>query len=468
VTGNLGPRERAICEEIVRRRRLKKRVAEALHVKQRAFACDSCKRLAAQAGRRAGKSTGLAGRFFLTAIDNPTECSVFIAISAARANEIIGTALRTIGKAIDWEPKPTSRAGQLYWIFPNGHKLWVAGCKNKADAEKFRGSRYAGAAVDECDSMRRHLQYLVEDILDPALMDLDGWLALTGTPGVTPTGYFHAITTGEDKIQSWPTYHWTALDNPFLKDPAGYLRRRREALGLSETSPTYRREWLGEWVLDLESLCYPYDAARNAIEGPLTGHDWRYVLAIDLGVVDDTAFALLAYRARDPVIRVVETRTYHNSTPSSIGLRVGEWRARYPGARIIADTGGIGKGFTAEWAARYGIFCEPAHKADCAAQIVLTGDLIRTGALKIHLPGCDTLARQWCVLPWNPDRTGHDPAYEDHESDAVRYGVMAIRPLITVASVDEPPPGTPAFEQRQEAARRAAVFANAGKPQRRR
>lgn len=453
--------QREVLRELVARDLLKRKLAAALHPKQRRFAFSKSKKSAAQAGRRGGKSTGLAGKFIKTAVENPEGLSVFIAISAARANEIIGSALHKLGRAIDFEPKPTTKDGQLYWLFPNGHRLWVAGCKTRAEAEKFRGSPYCGAAIDEADSIRNHLQYLVEDVLDWALLDLDGWLALTGTPGATPVGYFHAVTTGEDGIRQWETHHWTCLDNPHLKDAAGWLKRRCEELGLSDASPTFRREFLGEWVRDLDALCYPYDPERNAIHGPLDGHDWRYLIAIDLGVVDATAIVVLAYRDRDPNIHVVWSRSWSGLSPSQAGLKVNEVKARYPGARLVADTGGIGRGFTQEWAIRYGIATEAAHKADATAQIALAGDLVRAGTVKVHLPEAESLAKEWSILPWDIDRTGHDPAYADHESSACRYGLMAVRPLRALHDVPPPPPGSPAAEAIAEAERRRAVFREA-------
>lgn len=455
----LTDRDRAILREMVARDRLIQRIGEELHPKQRAFALDASKRTAAQAGRRAGKSHALAGKYLMTGVNHPGELSLFVAISAARANEILGAGFSVLGKRIGWQPKATTRSGQLYWIFPNGHRVWVAGCKNRAEAEKFRGSRYAGAAIDECDSMRGHLPYLVEEALDPALLDLDGWLSLTGTPGVTPAGYFWEITTGEGNRRKWPTHHWNALDNPYLPDAAGWLRRRREELGLDENSPTYIREWLGQWVRDLDSLCYPYSPGRNRIEGQLERDPaWRYVLGVDLGVVDATAFVVLAWRDQDPQIHIVESCSFTGLSPSQAGIKVGEFRGRYPGIRIVADTGGQGKAFVAEWAYRYGIRAESAHKLDSRGQICFVADLLRSGSVKVHTPGCDSLIQQWSTLPWNADRSGHDESYLDHEADAARYGMLAIRPLKAIVGVDEPPPGSPAYEAREEAKRRAEAF----------
>ena len=453
--------ERAVLVELLTRDKAVRRVLQALHPKQRAFARDLARRIAAHCGRRSGKSHGVAGRFLITAIRNPGETSVFIAISAATANEIIGQAFRVLGKAIGWQPRQTSRNGQIYWEFPNGHRLWVAGCKNKAEAEKFRGFRYCGAAVDEADSMRGHLQYLCEDVLEPALMDLDGWLALTGTPGVTPTGYFYDVTTGSNGIRRWATYHWTAIDNPYLRDPAGWLARRKVELGMDDTTPRYRREYLGQWVLDLDSLVYSYDPTINAIDGGLDtrgSDDWRYTIGIDLGVGDATAFVVGAYQLGLPDLHIVEAQSWTGLGPSTSYVKLREWMARYPRCRVVADTGGQGKAFAIEWLNQYGLAVDAAKKLDVVGQVAFVNGLLRSGVCKLHLPGCRTLAHEITQLPWNEDRTAHESSYPDHEADAFRYCVLAMRPNYR-AEVDPPTVGSPEWQIKEAARLKAETFA---------
>ena len=126
--------------ERAKRELLVQRILSALHAKQREFAQHPSRRIAAHSGRRSGKSHGIAGRLMTTAARNPGQQSVFIAISAARANDIIGRAFHVLGDSTGFRARSTKRDGQLYFEFPNGHAVWVAGCKNRADAEKFRGS----------------------------------------------------------------------------------------------------------------------------------------------------------------------------------------------------------------------------------------------------------------------------------------------------------------------------------------
>ena len=195
----------AALRELARRTLVQRRADELLidqHAKQATFVADPSPRIAAHCGRRAGKSHAIAKRLARTALVNPDGVSVFVAISAARAIEILGRGMTLFSRRHLLNAQQVQMHGQTYWKFPNGHRVWCAGCKNRADAEKFRGDPYCAAVVDEADSMRHHLEYLVEDCLDPALLDRRGWLALTGTPGATPQGYFYEITTGDEFTMS--------------------------------------------------------------------------------------------------------------------------------------------------------------------------------------------------------------------------------------------------------------------------
>jgi hypothetical protein len=312
--------------------------------------------------------------------------------------------------------------------------------------------------------MRGHLEYLTEDVLEPCLLDYSGWLALTGTPGVTPTGYFHAITTGEG-MQQWPTHHWTVLDNPYIPHAAEWLREKCEKLGLDPTSPSYLREWMGQWVLDTESLCYPYDGQINRefgsfAEGSET--DWRYILGVDLGVNDASAFVVIAYRPAMPTIHIIESVAFEGLSPSGAAAKVLAYRDRFRGLRVVADTGGIGKGFVEEWIQRFSLPVERAMKLDVRGQIALVSGLMRSGDVKVHTPASSGLIAEWQALPWNEDRDGHDEGYPDHQSDAARYAILAAQPRYK-GEKDLPEPGTPEHVRMMMDKQREAAFKRGAK-----
>lgn len=453
---------RKYLQEIVRRERLDSHVLTGFHAKQQAFVCDKAKKIVACCGRRGGKSHGAAGRYLRAAIRRPNETSVFIGVSAARANEVLGRGFAQLGKRLNLRerglmPKLSTRAGQLFYEFQNGHGVWVAGCKNKADAEKFRGDPYVLVGIDEPDSMRRHLQYLCQDVLEPTLMDFDGALMLTGTPGITPEGYFHDVSTGSNNFKKWSTHNWTVLDNTFLPHAAEWLRIRREELGLSEDSATYLREWLGLWVYDPDSRVYSYEPPRNGFRGTLGEGDWRYIIGVDLGVNDATAFAVIAYQVHLPDVFIVESWSKVGMSPSEAYVRLQEFRARYLGARVVIDSGGIGKAYAQEWQHTFNFYAEPAKKLDLLGQIAFVNGLLRSGTLHVHQVAARGVAYEMNTIPWNTDRNGHDEAYDDHEVSAARYGVLAVKPRY-LAMPEPPNPGTPEALAEEVERRKAIVL----------
>lgn len=442
---------------------LRRKVLAALSEHQYKLAASLTRKLAAHCGRRSGKSHSIAAKFFLTAIDNPGGVSVFIAISAARAYEIIGRAFTVLGKKIGWLPRATTRSGQLYFVFPNGHRVWVAGCKNRADAEKFRGDPYCGVGIDECDSLRGHLQYLVEEAVMPTLMDFDGWIVLTGTPGATPAGYFWEVTTGGGTRSKWETYQWTCLDNPFLRNPREWLTNHLLELGLDESSPGAQREWFGNWVKDLDALIYAWDSLRNGVHEPLGAwqyQPWRYVVGVDLGVVDATAAVVGAYEPGVPDLHLLESMQWAGLSPSGAYARLMELKCRYPGARFVADLGGQGKAFAQEWANTFNFHVESATKMDMLGQVAFVNGALRGGTCKVHLPGCRELVDEWSILPWDEKRKGADPGYANHLSDAGRYCIIGMSPNYK-AEVLPPEVGTPEWERQESERERREAFARA-------
>jgi hypothetical protein len=185
---------------------------------QRAFFEDMAKRKAALCSRRAGKTFGVACWLYEGGRDCPKGLSVYICLSRNNARLILWATLIAINDKYNLNLWFRTMDNQLIVQLPNGHKIWLAGCKDSAEVEKFRGTKIRRAAIDEAASFGEYLRGLVFDVLDPALLDYDGEICLIGTPGVIPAGLFYEITTGrgygQDAASKWATHSWTELDNP--------------------------------------------------------------------------------------------------------------------------------------------------------------------------------------------------------------------------------------------------------------
>lgn len=401
----------------------------ALFGKQKEFATDTSRKKTALCSRRAGKSEAIAAWLLEGAEATPGELSLYIALSRNNARMIMW---RTM-EALQRRHKPhmdrfkfREKDNQLIVETPGKHQIWLAGCKDSVEIEKFRGMKYKRVAIDEAASFGSWLNDLIFDVLEPALMDLKGELALTGTPGAIPAGPFYTATTG-DGGPLWRTHRWTVLDNPYVPHANEERVRKMEENRWDENHPTYRREWLGEWVRDEGALVYPFDK-RNIYHNRPDPDDtsWRYVLSIDVGFTDSMAIVVGAYRRHHPEIYILESFKKEGLTPSQLAVTVEKYRKRFKLQDIIIDVGGLGKGYAEEMKRKYGIECTPAQKTQKRAYIEIVRGELLSGNIKVQPVEAGALLDEWQVLTWNEDRSKPDDRFEDHCSDAALYLVRAV------------------------------------------
>lgn len=450
-------------------------------------------------GRRGGKSLCNETDLVATACEHPgLEMSLYITLTKHHSRRNLERQIEHDIKTLNIPMRRSEVDGQLYYTHQNGHAIWLTGCKDRAEADKLRGDKYRKVIVDESGSerfaaqdkdqtemgeQRDLLQYLVTEVLSPALSDLNGKLALSGSPGVLPRGYLWQVSTGDGLLAQWPTYHWTVLDNPHhpynpdhpKNDGRGGWRRFREeairagcevytdqdlAAGakgvfpglpwLKRASAAFMREWLAKWVRDSEALCYNYVVGRNGFTDddlPKDGQ-WLYVLGVDVGFKDQCTFVVTASRRNFPHVWILEAHGKSEMTPDSLAAEILRISSRYKLNRIVIDPGGGGKFEGEGIKKKYGLPIEMAKKQAKGAAIRELNGGLRAGTVRVHTSKASQLIAELMTITWNSDRTNHDDACIDDTADAAVY---AYREHPTYERWDEnpPAPGTP------EAANRA-------------
>jgi hypothetical protein len=441
---------------------------DVLHPAQRAFIDDPDKRRSALCGRRAGKSRVLGIWHYDAARDNPGSLSLCVARTKGNARRILWSqSLSEVNAQLKLGLTLKEEDGQLMVLVPTKGepaRIWLAGCQDRGEVDKFRGNKFLRASVDEAQSLDPILEELVEDVIDPALADLDGDLALSGTPGVVPAGYFFEITTGDGGRKKWSTHHFTVRDNPYFRPKYGggakYLEELLGMRGWTPEHPTYRREWLGEWVTDGGALVFPYNAGRNCFFDEDMPHDgdWRFALGIDLGAGEEptTAFVTAAYRRGHPEIWIVEAAMMAQGTPSKIAREIQRRRAERRLEVIVIDEGALGKGYADEFRAEYCLPVEPAQKLHKRAYIELVGGNMLTGQIRIHRFKARPLIDEISVLPWDEERKEPDSRYADHAAHAFLYVCRAIHPMYR-PELSPPTPGSVEWHEQERIARRKAA-----------
>lgn len=423
------------------------------------------KRFILKWGRRTGKSHALTAWLCDGWQLYPNETSVFIAQTQGHAYRILWKTLirfdqrYKLGLKLD-ESKLTA-------TFPNGYQIWLTGCSTLREAEKIRGARYRRVAIDEAGTIASDLlEYLIDDVIDPALMDLDGELALSGTPGVIPKGYFFERCTGigeHGAVAQWPMFEATCLDNPHVHG-AEYIRKKLAEKGWTEDNPTFRREYLGQWVIDFSAIIYPFVANRNGFMGedlPTNRGRHRTVISVDIGWHHDTAIVVSTSHRGHPDVWFRSAWKMPHLLPGRIAAEVE--RRRQPlivagdSIELVIDSGGSGaKTLAEDLKATYGLPFKGAHKNDKKLGMEMLRGALLDGTAHVDPYMCGPLLSEWSALPYSDDRTDHHEQYPDHCADAGLYGYRQHH--ASYRPEHEPPkPGSDEWNRRERAAERLAA-----------
>lgn len=346
---------------------------------QNAFVNDPARYISAQCSRRAGKTNGLALRYFKTMQKHPKSQCVYLGLTLESAREIMWPVLQEINDK--YQIGATFLESKLVMKHPNGATLKLFGADMKNFIKRLKGRKYPGVGVDEAQDFGSHLQSLVDDVLTPSIADYeDSWIALTGTPGPVPQGYFFQVTN--NKKFGFSHHSWTIMQNPHMPDPAAFLADLKAKREWKDDNPTLRREWLNQWVLDVESLWIRYDEKVNQYEGLPANHSWHYILGIDVGFNDADALAVIAWAETSPTTYLVEEMVTKKQGITELVAQVDDIRKRYAIDKMVIDTGGLGKKIAEELIKRHSIPVEAADKARKQENVEFLNDDLRTGKFK--------------------------------------------------------------------------------------
>lgn len=346
---------------------------------QQAFIEDTSRYLVAQCSRRAGKTNGLAIRFFQTLERHPKSQCIYLALTLDSAREILWPVL------IEMNDKYSLGCSfiesKLTMKHPNGSTLKLFGADMKNFIKRLKGRKYPGVGIDEAQDFGSHLQSLVDDVLTPSISDYeDGWLALTGTPGPVPTGYYFQVTQ-ESKF-GYSIHKWTSLDNPYMPNNKAFLDDIKIKREWTDEHPTFQREYLNKWVLDKESLWVKYSKEVNDYSSLPDNHKWDYVFGIDIGFRDADAIAVLAWSDTCLDTYLVEECIHRKQGLTELVEQIQYLQNKYKPVKMVIDEGGLGKKLAEELRRRYAIPVEPADKMRKQENVELLNDTLRLAKFK--------------------------------------------------------------------------------------
>lgn len=419
---------------------------------QRALVDDDAPQIAADPGRRAGKTTAFFGKTERACQRREGAKIFYFAPSNEQGMDIIWDDLQRHNSRFNlgWEPKLADAC------FRRGEaKIEIFGYYSRRDIERARGTYSDLVWVDEAGLLPDWAAYFIEQVIQPTTIDYLGQIVLSGTPSLVAGGYFFDAIHA---IEGWSNdHHWTAEQNPFFagRDVFAEVCKRHS---LSRDSITFRREWLGEWIVDPDELVYyiPPSAVRTVP----TSQQWHgHVLGLDLGWKDHDAISVIGIEKLRQWSHLRHIETKGQQTNHQLFRRIMELQEHFPGP-VIFDPAGHATTKTIEtfkvdapkirW-----IQAEKARKVEF---IQLLNDDLREGSTTVE--SNSPMIKEATRLRWKrPGKVAEDADHSD-PGDAWLYAWRAARDHLRALKEVPPPPANPYEEF---LAREAAKAQNTGR-----
>ena len=337
----------------------------------------------------------------------------------------------------------------------NGVTIKLVGADDDREARKLRGYQFGLFVVDEAQSLSDDfLLKLTKEHIPAGLAAFNAPLWLVGTPGPTRSGLFFQVTESPDKY-GWQKFSWDQFGNPKFPRWAGKPNWEQEVVrflddmsaeyALGKNDPAFRREYMGQWAVDVERYCYSLDSNVNHMPPSLHLDNLPKVIGVDLGYHDAAAYVVCAYSSVDGEVYVIEASQTKKSLVHEIAESICDLVDRYEPERIVMDTAGGSKivveSIAEEVSYRYSIPVTPAEKTRKAAFMRLLDSDLRRG--KVRLPAGE-LWDQLVTLRKDPKRGIENPSDPCDLADAFLYAYRDCQHYISAPTL--PPPSLPPHE----------------------
>ena len=290
---------------------------------------------------QSGKSTAVLTYYVDDGIRRPHGVYWYFCLTSYHVEEIAWPTLKRLDREFDLGCRFQEQ--KLRVILPGGSWIRLFGFDRPLALDRYYGVRLRSAAIDEAAFSNIDLDDFCEDTLGPRLLRENGKIFLMSIPPREPRGLFDEIIRGFPKRanmagvrsptrRDWSVHSWTAFDNPVMRDLwideiAKKIRARagdnptpedlRRAEAELRAAPWFQRNYFGERVQERGEKVYDFDRDRNTYwrtddKGERVS-SWeprpgdRYVLGIDFGWDDSTAFSWNVYRDDSPDLVEVES-----------------------------------------------------------------------------------------------------------------------------------------------------------------
>ncbi len=420
----LTPRQRQALKTLARRR-AKPEIdfLDGCFPEQRAFLEDPAKMKAALCTRRAGKSYGVGALAIKTALDTPNVKVVIIGKTRDSIRSIYFDDIMEVLRKrynLSWDLNKT----EMTYRLSNSSLIHFMGADADEDQmNKLLGQKFKLVIIDEASMYANiDLEKLVYGILRPALADLRGQVVMIGTPSDYIGSLYFKVTF--EGVPGWSVHKWTALDNPYMAVQIA----EEEAFMASvdpdyKTRTLYRQHNLGEWVVSEDALVYKYKAIKNskAVDLP---RGYQYVLGVDLGWEDDTAFVVGAWSHYDTQLHIVHVEMAKHMILDEVESRMHRLQNLFGIGVIVID--GASKHGVETMQTRFKIALERADKQGKKDFIELMNMDFHMSNINVLPERCAPLEKEWAELIWDEGQKKRGVWEElknkpNHAADAALY-----------------------------------------------
>jgi len=410
-----------------------------LSSKQAKFIKDPSRFKLSRSSRRSGKSFCGAAYMIFEALSNPSTPVLYIGLTRESAKEAVWGTLVTILETLNITHE--ARPSALKISFPNGSFIRLFGADTTNAKDRLRGQKFKLIVIDEV-GFYQGMETIIPALL-PMLADYSGTLAMLSSPGILLSGFFYEADVGKNK-DDWSQHSWSMTDNKFFQGPAKdpkYANRAEEELDTicrvmyngDRLRPSFRREYMGQWVRDNEALVYPF-TDDNLITAPTPLPKEQYGIGVDLGVSSASAIAILKYSEYTRQVQIVETWSEAQVLVDDFADILKDYMEKYNTNLVVADTGGLGAAVVQELRKRYDLPIRAAEKTNKSFhQRIMANDLLN-GHVKV-VDGLN-IVKEWSKII--KDEGGEEVRGQpNHEADAALYIYRYIYTTY-LAHVEEP------------------------------
>jgi len=233
-----------------------------LHPKQLEVFNDNHRFKVVAAGRRFGKSRLAAWMLLIEALKSKEKDVWYVAPTYQQARDIMWGMLKELGHEVIVSAHENTSVLTLV----NGRKISLKGSDRP---DTLRGVGLAYLVLDEYADMKPNVW---EQILRPALSDVQGGAMFIGTPKGRNHFYELYKYAESGKDEEWAGFHYTSYDNPLI--PAKEI----EAAKTSMSSFAFRQEFLSSFEAASRDLFKPEWCVVDEEEPK----DGRFFIAVDL------------------------------------------------------------------------------------------------------------------------------------------------------------------------------------------